>query len=136
MTEYAHIFDQADALAAHVAAADAHHRATADTTTGAPDSAHEAIRTWLAEPVGFGCPHLQPDAPQPTIGFLSVPGLVYCLRCASTVSGVLGAGPQRCDLCGAPDPEHGLTYRLGDAGHLVGKACGRCFPDPTGEAVE
>ena len=32
MTEYAHIFDQADALAAHVAAADAHHRATADTT--------------------------------------------------------------------------------------------------------
>lgn len=117
-------FDQVEAVAADVARA--HH----DLEAGAhdqptPAAAEHLHAQWLAAPLRPGCPHLDPERPQPVVGFLSNPGMIYCAECAATVRQLLARRPM-CDLCACDRTDVGLVFRLGDAGHLIGYACDEC----------
>lgn len=119
--------DQAEAAAREVARAHLAYREGKDNDTPVPQAAHDAIARWMAGEVTAACPHLRPDAPQPMVGYLAAPGLLYCLDCGATVASVYSAAP--CDLCGQAFAVHGLAYLLGEVGHLVGQCCDDCIGD-------
>lgn len=97
---------------------------TTTTSPGGPLGVR--LDAWRASAVRYGCPHLA--NPQPVIGALTDPGVIYCIPCGLTVTARWASDhPDTCDACNQRSRLfHEINHGVGPL-LITGNVCPGCY---------